>query len=579
VAATDDGRPHPAGPSGSEMTTTNETDGLSLRAYLRVVARWKWVVIAIVVLVTALGTAYSWSKTPLYSATSKLLYVSQLDIANPLGQSYIDSTAQQAEIESVPTVIGSADVRKTADDFIDPATVDAGYSVSASLEPGLSNNYSNVVAINGVSPDAEAAADAANSYAKAFIEWSRDSARSQVSDAISVVEERIATFTTDSQRQSSEYQSLQQSLQDLQLLEASTTGNFKIITPASPPGAPFEPRRTRGLALSLIVGLILGIGTAFVLEQFDTRVRGEAQVLDQLDLPVLAHVPPLTRRDRAGSVIQMLNDPSGAAAESYRLLRSNLEFTAVDSALNTLLVSSSVQGEGKSVISCNLAVSFALAGKRVVLVDADLRGPRVHAYMGIPNAKGVSTLVARRDTLDDVLVPVSLSASPMHNGSIVMTAQAGGKVTRTAGPEPALARPPAANGGWLWPDSQGGVPVLRVLPSGPIPPNPGEIVASRRFADLLAELAKDADLVIVDAPAMLPVGDTAALAPHVDSLVYVANPTLLKRQNLEQAHSQLAHLPCPILGLIVVADRRGHGYYGYYSREAGQTPKLGRARA
>ena len=122
-------------------------------------------------------------------------------------------------------------------------------------------------------------------------------------------------------------------------------------------------------------------------------MRSEEQVVEALGVPVVAHVPPLSRKDRGGGVIQMLNDPLGQAAESYRLLRSNLEFTAVDAALTTLLVSSSVQGEGKSVISCNLAVSFALAGKRVVLVDADLRRPRVHSYMGIPNVRGVSTVV------------------------------------------------------------------------------------------------------------------------------------------------------------------------------------------
>lgn len=557
--------------------TTNETEGLSLRAYLRVVARWKWLVIVVTLVVTVLGTAYSWTRTPMYSATSELLYVTQIDIANPLGQSFIDRSAQQAEIESVPTVIVSAEVQQMAEHLMEPANVKAYYSVSATLEPGLSNNYSNVVGVNGISDKPATAADAANSYAKAFIEWSRDSARAQVSNAIGVVQARIATFTSDASRQSAEYQALTQRLQDLELLEASTASNFKIITSASPPSEPFAPRKSRGLALSLVLGLVLGMGLAFLLEQFDTRVRGEDQIVDALGLPVIAHVPPPSRKARGGgSAIEMLSDPSGQAAEAYRLLRSNLEFTAVDAAVRTLLVSSSVQGEGKSVISCNLAVSLALTGKRVILLDADLRGPRVHAYMGIPNAKGISTLVARRDKLDDVLVPVSLSADSVRNGSIVKTAQAAAGVpTRVGG---AGSAPRTSNGVWLWPDGQGGAPILRVLPSGPLPPNPGEIVASQRFAEVLDELAEDADIVIVDAPAMLPVGDTAALAPHVDALVYVADPTLLKRAHLEQAHSQLGHLPCRKLGLIVVADRRDRGYYGYYSREGGAATRAPRRR-
>jgi Mrp family chromosome partitioning ATPase/capsular polysaccharide biosynthesis protein len=545
--------------------TERQTEGLSLGAYLRVVLRWKWAVIVVTLAVTVLGSAYTWTRTPMYSATSKLLYVTQIDIADPLGQTFIDKTAQQAEIESVPTVLNSAKVQQAAQALMDPANIEAGYGVSATLEPGLSNDYSNVVGIQGTSAKPEAAADAANSYAQAFIDWNRESARAQVADAITVVQERMDTYTTDSERQSAEYLSLQQRLQDLQLLEAATMSNFKVITPASTPSAPYEPRKPRGVALSLIVGLILGVGLAFLLEQFDTRVRGEDQVVEALDLPIIAFVPPMSRRGRESSVIQMLADPTGPAAEAYRLLRSNLEFTAVDEPLRTLLVSSSVQGEGKSVISCNLAVSLALAGKRVVLVDADLRAPRVHAYMGISNARGVSTLMARRDNIADVLVPVALDASQARNGSIVMTAQAAGDVQRVKMGVTSGGRA----GDWLWPDSDEGAPVLSVLPSGPVPPNPGEIVASHRFADIIAGLAQDADVVIVDAPAMLPVGDTAALAPHVDALAYVANPDLLRRQNLEQARRQLSHLPCRILGLVVVSHRRGHGYHGYYSADGG----------
>jgi Mrp family chromosome partitioning ATPase len=541
--------------------TDRETDGLSIGAYLRVLLRWKWVVIVVTLAVTILGTAYTWTRTPMYSATSTLLYVTQIDIADPLGTTYVDKTAQQAEIESVPTVINSAKVQESAQALMEPANVESGYGVSASLEPGLSNDYSNIIGITGTSAKPEAASDAANSYAQAFVEWNRESARAQVSDAIAVVEERMDGYTSESQRQSNQYLSLQQRLQDLQLLEAATQSSFKIITPAGTPSVPYEPNKPRGIVLALAVGLVLGVALAFLLEQFDTRVRGEDQIVEELGLPIIAHVPPLSRR--GSSVLQMLADPAGPAAESYRVLRSNLEFTAVDEPVHTLLVSSSLQGEGKSVISCNLAVSMALAGKRVVLVDADLRGPHVHSYMGIPNARGVSTLMARRDSIKDALVPVALDANQAHNGSIVMTAQAAGDVKRVKMGVTAA----DYAGDWLWPDSDHGAPVLSVLPSGPVPPNPGEIVASHRFAHILESLADDADIVIVDAPAMLPVGDTAALAPHVDALVYVANPEMLRRPNLEQARVQLGHLPCRILGMVIVAQKRGRGYYGYYAAD------------
>lgn len=567
------------------MTTNAGQDGLSLRGYLHVVGRWKWLIAGVTLLVALAGTAYVWTRTPLYAASSDMVYVKQLDISDPLGQSYIDTTAQQAEIESVPTVIQSATVHDSARQKMKKSTIAAGYAVSATLTSGSNNNYSNIVGIKAVSPDPAAAADAANAYAEAYVEWNRDSTRSQVTDAITVVQERLKTFTTSTQRQSDEYKALQSRLEDLELLEASSSSSFRIITQASTPAAPFSPQKARGLALAIIGGLVLGLCLAFLIEQFDTRVRGEEQVRELLDLPIVGHVPPPSRKAREKGVLQTVADPTGPAAEAYRLLRNNLDFTGVDADIDILLISSSIQGEGKSVLACNLATSMALTGKRVVLVDADLRSPRVHTYVGVPNSRGVSTVVARRDPLEEALVPVSLAAVPLQNGSVVMTTQVGGKAagrgaakSLRGSPSSAAADPTVA--AWISPDGGGEAPNLRVLPSGPLPPNPGEIVASNRFGELLAELARDADLVLVDAPAMLPVGDTAALAPWADAMVYVVNYEMLKRANLEQAKAQLAHLPCRKLGLVIVSAKRGHGYYGYYSRPSGNGGRLGsRSRA
>jgi polysaccharide biosynthesis transport protein len=558
--------------------TAQATDGLSLRAYLRVIARWKWPVIAVTLLITVAGTAYTWTRTPMYTATTQLLYVKQIDIANPLAQSFIDTTAQQAEIESAPAVIASSQVRADAEKLMKSASVSAGYSVSVALQPGVNNNYSNVVGVSAVSADSETAADAANAYAEAFIAWGRDSARAQVGDAIDVVKGQLTALADTGVQQGSEYKSLQQSLQQLELLQASDSGSFKSITAASPPSAPFAPDKRRGISLAFAAGLVLGMGLAFLLEQFDTRVHGDEQIADLLDLPVIGHLPPLGRKNRDKGVLQTLSDPSGASAEAFRVLRSNLDFVSIDGDLKTLLVASSVQGEGKSTTACNLAVSMALMGKRVILVDADLRSPRVHTYMGVPNSVGVSSVMARRVDVAQAVIPVVLNASPDHHGSLVLSADvATGSVVRRggggAGLENGAGGTPAQSGSWKWPDGTVEAPVLRVLPSGPLPPNPGEMIASRRFGEILAELSSEADLVIVDAPAMLPVGDVAAVAPWVDAMVYVVNATKVRRPALRQARMQLAHLPCRKLGLVEVVDTKGQGYHGgYYSH----TPEGGR---
>ena len=239
----------------------------------------------------------------------------------------------------------------------------------------------------------------------------------------------------------------------------------------------------------------------------------------------------------------MLVNPFGLMAEAVRVLRGNLDFMGVDGDVRSLLVSSSVQGEGKSMTACNLAVSMALAGKRVVLVDADLRRPRIHTYLGVQNSVGLSSVVARRAELSDALVSITLDkavgtgdglAAPdvrVREGALRVFSVGGrdGGDERTAD---AVSGRDAGTAGWSTGADDN--PVLRVLPSGPLPPNPGEMVASRRFSELIDELADDADLVLVDTPALLSVGDTAAMAAHVDGLVFVVNTAQVRRPMLER---------------------------------------------
>lgn len=542
--------------------TADTSDGLSLRAYLRVVSNWKWLVLSVTLVVLITGIAYTWTRTPLYSASADMLYVRPVDIQDPLGQASFDTTAQQAEIEAVPVVLVSTEVRNSAEAQMDLAP-SADYSVQAILTLQAEGGYSNVVTITAVSPDPEVAATAANAYAKAFIEWGRDNARQQISDAIDVVQARLGEMAGSVGTNSEEYQSLQGSLLELELLQASIGGSFKVITAASPPSEPFSPNKTRGALLALVAGLVLGLGLAFLLEQFDTRVRSESMVAESLGLATVGRIPPLTRKDRDTSPIKIALDPTGLAAESYRMLRSNLDLAAVGEDVRVLLVSSTVQGEGKSVISCNLAVSMALAGKRVILVDADLRRPRVHQYLGLQNTRGVSTAIARSDNVSDVLVDVSLRPSPMVNGAINL---ASGVYSRGIARVGASALPlgsdePGGGERWLSTEGSGDGALLRVLPSGPPPPNPGEMVASHRFGDLVRTLADDCDVVLLDAPAMLAVGDTAGLAPWADALVYVADPSKLRRPQLERAREQLSQLPIRKLGMILVSADHAHGYY------------------
>jgi Mrp family chromosome partitioning ATPase len=189
--------------------------------------------------------------------------------------------------------------------------------------------------------------------------------------------------------------------------------------------------------------------------------------------------------------------------------------------------------------------------------------------LDIPNVLGLSMVLARRVSVDEATALVELESSVRQSGVLITTAKVAAPLATNAPATKAARQPgpsrPAGESAGLWSGGSGTAPVLRVLPSGPIPPNPGEMIASQRFVEVIASLRDEADLVVVDAPAMLPVGDTAAIARAVDGLVYVVNPERVRRPVLQQARAQLGHLPCTLLGIIEVADRKGQGQYsGYY---------------
>jgi len=329
--------------------------------------------------------------------------------------------------------------------------------------------------------------------------------------------------------------------------EATATGGFAIIQPATPPSSPSSPKPLQSAVIGLGVGLFAGIVLAFVVGQFDTRVRTHTQAGEILGLPVVGRVPRLPRRLLRDETLVTLTEPEGSVAEALRVLRSNLDWARIDDGWKSLLVTSSRKGEGKTLTLCNLAVTLALAGKKVVVVDADLRDPQVHTAFSMPNETGLTTVIQGTLSLAAALRPFDLERS---NGS--------GAVTPASAP----VAPPAFENG-----------ALLVLTSGPLPPNPGEVVASRRLAMTLERLAGvDADYVLVDAPPLLAVGDAGVLATSVDGVLFVANIDQTRGPTLEAGREALDALPCRKLGVVVVGERPDatHHYryrYGYGRRQ------------
>lgn len=515
------------------------------------VARRRALLIVVLTLVCGLGAyMYAASKTPLYEATAFLLYEPQLDITNPLSQGYTDRNAQDLQLQSAVTIItGPTIAKQVAARFGDqdtwpPHSVSA--VVASSDVAASSDTVRNGLRVSVSSPDPEWAMRLANAYAEEFVDWRIATERARIEAAQEVILQKLKEFQTPAQKATSDFVILTERLRDLEILAATATGNFTVAVPATVPSAPYAPQPRRAAIMGTAIGLVLGVALAFVREKLDTRLHTYREVRDLMGLPIIGRIARIPGDALAKGPIVVVSEANGRTAESLRVLRSNLEFAFLGEQNRVLMVMSAQKGEGKSLITANLAASLALAGKKVVLVDADLRRPRIHTLFKAKNSAGVSSVIAGLADLDQALQTVDLLGAPL--------VRAGGDGSRPQQDEDTFGA-----GARLW-----------LLTSGPIPPNPGEMVASRRFAALVDELtAMPFDYVLIDSPAFLAVGDAAALGGVADAIILVVNMKMTKRPTLEEARDFLGPLPATKLGVVTVMDDTGKGErYHYYERGA-----------
>ena len=276
---------------------------------------------------------------------------------------------------------------------------------------------------------------------------------------------------------------------------------MSVTRPAELPTAPVSPRKVFYLMFGALFGFALGIGGAVLREALDTRVRDEDDVAAITGAPVLGTIaedPDAKRRP-----LIVADDPGSVRAEAYRRLRTNLNVLSANDSLQSFVVSSAVASEGKTLIAANIGIVFAQAGYRVVLVDADLRRSRLAEVLELSSTVGLTNVLA-----DNLPIESALQT---------------------------------------W---QSGLP-LEVLGSGPEPPNPSELLGSQRFATVLDLLMHRADVVILDAPALLPVSDAAILARVTSGVILVTSVTSTRAAELAGATNSLRAVDVPILGVVL----------------------------
>jgi len=524
--------------SAPPYPTHEQSEGLSLRDALRVVARRKWLIIGLTLVVGVTAFAYSSTRPKEYTASTGLEYRPQVNVSSLLATQYYNSLQVQQELLGVGSWLESPTIKATVGREVGGVASEP-YTVSANVVTNA-----NVVTISVTAPRPTWAATLANAYAAALIAANQNAAREQLQQAIAAVRTQLKAYTTPESQQTSDYSTLSQTLVALRVAEATANGNYAVVSPAVPPTSPSSPRPKRAAAIGLATGLLLGILLAFLLEQLDTRLHSYREVSEVLNMPVVGRIPRMAKDEIEAGVPVVFGEPGGQVAETIRLLRNNLDYVSVDGGLSSVLVTSCVRGEGKSVTISNLAASLALGGRNVILIDADLHRPRIHSYFGLRNKTGLSTVIAGRARLQEALNDYPLPTQEWH-------------------PDGNGAAPSAPDGRLRG--------RLRILTSGPLPPNPGELIASEKFGLLLEHLEGDSDIVLVDTPAFMPVSDAFAIAPRVDGAFMLVSLDDTSRPMLVEAREYLDQLPTRKLGVIVTRERLGRGehyrYHYHYKEE------------
>ena len=517
---------------GAEGTLS---EPLAVSRILTVLQRRWWIIALCVVIVPIVAFVFSKSQTPVYSASSEVLLTQQNLAATITGT--VDSsinrdaeriTGTQAELARAPEVADQT-VAVTGGG-ISGEDLLANSSVTAS-------SASDLLTFDVRNGDAELAGGLATEYARQYIAYrlrldtaAIESARKDLSGRI-----RQARESGDPALLAS----LTDTAQTLQTLQALQTANAILVRPGSI-GEQTSPKPLRSLLLGLGVGLILGIGLAFLRESLDTRVRSAEEISERLELPLLGRLPEPPRKLRATHRLVMAEEPGSVHAEAFRMLRTNLEFVNPDRRARTIAVTSAVNEEGKSTTAANLAMALALGGSRVILVDLDLRLPSVHRFFGLSDRPGVTDVALDEATFGDALVSIPLDTDERSGFR--------------------------ANGSG---DPQG----LKVLPSGALPRDAGEFASSHALGSLLAELRQQCDVVIIDTPPLLRVGDTMAMSAYIDALVFVARMNVVSRPMLTEVSRLLRRVRAVKLGVVVTGSGSGNSYgNAYYGNETESRP-------
>jgi non-specific protein-tyrosine kinase len=514
---------------------------VDLRAQLAVIKTRRTMIVAAVALAVVAALVVSFIQPKMYASQATMVVgqsltavnpdINQLTVSQKLGQTYATIATTRPILDAVIKDLG---LSMTSDQLRS--------QVSASIAQD-----SSLLTISANASDPDQAAAIANDIAKQLINVSPTLQGTQtdiqqfVNAQLTTIQNQIKTAqasldallgqASPSPAQTAQIANLQAQLQSLRTTYAgllafasnSAANELSVVDPAVSNSSPSSPKIILNVLIALLLGGLLGVGGAFLIDYLDDSVKSADDLERATGLSMLGSIPKM-RLDASKSQIYSLATlvyPRSSVAESFRALRTNLEFTGIDAPVTTILVTSAMPREGKTTVATNLAVAFAQAGHRTVLVDADLRRPEVHKFFSLDNRRGLTSILRS----DDVgIADVALGTEDAN---------------------------------------------LRIVTSGPPPPNPAELIASTRMTVILERLKLSAEVVIIDSPPVNLVTDAAILVRHVDGAVLVVDAGRTSRSAARRATDALVLVGGRVLGAAMNRGPAANAgdVYGYYEED------------
>jgi len=491
-------------------------EGLDLRQWARLVWRRKWVLLAAVIVLPGAVFLAS-SLLPKTYESKATINVRATAGASTLFSNQISSSS---DITQARTLIHTAVVARRAAHVLGQKPSSARELLDhISVAPtNPSETEGNFLTITAQDSNPVMAARIANAFAKAVAQIRTANAVHGIDQTIGTLIEQGAAVGTKAARDA-----LAEQLQQLRGLKAGQKETTPIVETAAASKTPISPRPLRNTLIALVLALLLAAGLAPLLDRLDRKIRESGQLEELLDTPLLATVP-----DDAFPG----HPPGHHVRESFQTLRASLTYFNIDRPLSTLVVASAAQQDGKTTVALNLAIAYALDEKDVILVDADLRRPQIASRLGKEPTAGLDAVLVGERKLDEVLMDVDAGAGR-----------------------------------------------LRILPGLTPPPNPAALLGSERMQSLLAELAEQADILLIDTPAVLAVSDAIPLINRAAGTVLVARLNRTTRDALRRTSQVITAAGGTVIGAVVTGAHAGEGYgyygYGYYGSGDGAAADSG----